>query len=153
MDSEFIKRQKDDFFRDFSALGGVWIYLLAVVVFLIRKEYQLVKRLFVGLILLYIIVILIRSFYFKHRPNKLGYSSFIGKIDASSFPSQHSSRITFMSAVLAVYYNTTTFCIALAFIAILVIYSRVYLKKHDVIDVIAGIGIGLAVYFLTGLMI
>jgi len=147
MPSEFIKRQKSDFFRDFSALGSLWLYLLAVLIFFMFRNYMLLNKLAIGLVLMQSAVIIIRTFYFKERPNKYPYKSYIERIDASSFPSLHSARITFLAIAFMNYYNEMIFSILLAALAVIVMYSRIYLKKHDLKDVLAGAILGAIVYF------
>ena len=148
MDTEFLNRQKHDFFRDISAFGSVWVYLIAVVFFLIAKEYAAAKKLIIGLIVIYCVIALIRFFYFKKRPVEIKYNSLIGKLDASSFPSMHAARIIFISADLIANYKNPIFNVAMIIIASLVIYSRIKLKKHDVIDVLAGVFVGVCIFFI-----
>ena len=99
MASEFIQRQKEDFFRDITSFASLLWYLAIVSVFFISKNYDVFIKLVTGLLFIYFIVIIIRTFYFKHRPIKYGYNSYIEKLDASSFPSLHSSRAAFMSKI------------------------------------------------------
>ena len=149
MPSEFIKRQKDDLFRDITSLGSLFAYLLIAIFFLIQKNYDLFSELAIGLVIIYIITITIRSFYFKDRPRKYPHPSFIEKLDASSFPSLHTARISFLSMALINYINDNIFSIVLVILIALVAYSRVYLKKHDKIDVLFGIALGVIVYFIV----
>ena len=148
MPSEFIQRQKNDFFRDLTSLGSLWFYLLIALAFLIQKDYRMLKQLTAGFILMYIIVILIRSFYFKNRPKRYSHHNFIEKIDASSFPSLHGSRISFLCITLAEYFSNNLLSILLVILTALVAHSRLYLKKHDKSDVLTGILLGIAVYFV-----
>ena len=152
MPSEFIKRQKDDLFRDITSLGSLFTYLLITIFLLIQKSYQLFSKLAIGLIIIYIITITIRSFYFKDRPKKYPHSSFIERLDASSFPSLHSERIAFLSALFITYFNNMIVSVFLILLTIGVSYSRVYLKKHDKIDVLAGIIFGVVIYFVVNLV-
>ena len=149
MPSEFIKRQKDDLFRDITSLGSLFAYLLIAIFFLIQKNYDLFSELAIGLIIMYIITITIRSFYFKDRPRKYPHSSFIEKLDASSFPSLHTARICFLSIVLIKNIGNYVISIISIILVALTAYSRVYLKKHDKIDVLAGIVLGVMVYFIV----
>jgi len=108
---------------------------------------MLLNKLAIGLVLMQSAVIIIRTFYFKERPNKYPYKSYIERIDASSFPSLHSARITFLAIAFMNYYNEMIFSILLAALAVIVMYSRIYLKKHDLKDVLAGAILGAIVYF------
>ena len=153
MNSEFIKRQKDDFFRDITSFASLWWYLFISLVFLVIKNYDIFLRLFIGLLLIYFIVVIVRTLYFKHRPTKYSYDSYIEKLDASSFPSLHSSRAVFMSMVLMKFFNSTAISALLAVFVVLIVYSRIYLKKHDLMDVLAGIVVGVVVYFAVGYLV
>ncbi len=149
MPSELIQRQKDDLFRDISSLGSLFAYLLITIFFIIQKEYDLFGKLAIGLIAIYIIIITIRSIYFKDRPKKYLYSSFIERLDASSFPSLHTTRISFLSILLMSYTNNYILSASLLTLIGLVAYSRVYFKKHDLLDVFAGIVLGIVVYLIV----
>ena len=147
MPSEFIQRQKNDFFRDSSALGSLLFYCFLLMFLFLIKEFYLFKRLFFGFVLIYAATILIRTFYFKERPKRFNYNSYIEKLDASSFPSLHASRITFLSISLMNYFKNIYLYFGLSVLALLVCYSRVYLKKHDFADVIAGVVFGVGIYY------
>ena len=148
MPSEFIKRQKSDLIRDITSLGSLIDYILFLVVLLALGNFYLLKRAFLGLILIYIVIIIIRTFYFKERPEKLSHKSYIESLDASSFPSLHSARISFLSAILMKYYNNLYFSALAALVVLAVCYSRIQLKKHDFADAIFGILLGVLAYFI-----
>lgn len=147
MPSEFIERQKNDLIRDISSFGSLFAYVVILAVFLIQKNYYLFAKLATGLVLIYAIVILIRSVYFKERPKKYPHHTFIERLDASSFPSLHAIRTSFLAAILISYFNSYLFSIIAAILLVIIAYSRIYLKKHDKIDVLVGILVGVGVYF------
>ncbi|MBI2542134.1 phosphatase PAP2 family protein [Candidatus Woesearchaeota archaeon] len=147
MASEFAERQKNDFFRDMTSFASLWWYLIITFVLLITKSYDTFARLLIGLLLMYLIVVPIRTFHFKHRPKRYSYNSYIEKLDASSFPSLHSSRAVFMSLVLMKFFNNHNISALLAAFVVVVAYSRIHLKKHDLSDVLAGAVVGIAAYF------
>ena len=61
------------------------------------------------------------------------------KLDASSFPSIHAARATFLFIILSKFlFVGDIYGAFLGFMLFLVFYSRVYLKKHYWIDVIVG---------------
>ena len=153
MPSDFAARQKNDIIRDVSSLGSLIFYFLFCLFLLALKNYFLLKRITVGVIAIYAVVILTRTFYFKERPVRLSHKNYIESLDASSFPSLHSARITFLSAVLIQYFNNAYFTILAAITALWVLYSRIYLKKHDIKDVSAGVALGVLVYFAINLYI
>lgn len=152
MFTELKQRYKDNFFYDLTALGGVLFYFLVTSFFLLKKEYSYFFKLSFGFILLYTIVIIIRYLYFKERPKKYNYSNAVEKIDASSFPSLHVTRMTFVSAILMSYLNDFFYSIIISIFIAAVGYSRIYLKKHDLMDVLSGIIVGLATYLIMTLI-
>ena len=153
MPPDFATRQKNDIVRDVSSLGSLIFYILLCIALLALKNYYLLKRLAIGVIAIYAIVILIRTFYFKERPVKLSHKNYIERLDASSFPSLHSARISFLGAVLMKYYNNFYFSALAVLIAFGVLFSRIYLKKHDIKDISAGVVLGMLVYFGVNLLV
>ncbi|MEK6808780.1 MAG: phosphatase PAP2 family protein [Nanoarchaeota archaeon] len=128
--------------------------MILTLIFFFIGNYELFLRLTIGGIAIFIIAIIIRLLYFKERPNKEPYNNLFEKIDAGAFPSLHSARITFITLVII--YSTQNFLLSmfLIIICVFVYYSRIYLKKHDYIDVIGGIIIGIIFwYFIVGLPI
>ena len=149
MPSEFIKRQSNDFYRDITSLGSLWIYCIILLLFLLQKDYLIFKKLLAGLVLIQAITIAIRSFYFKERPSRYPHKSYIERIDASSFPSLHSARIAFLSVFFIKYFSNVFLGILILITAVLVAYSRIRLKKHDLKDVLGGVIVGAAVYLIA----
>ena len=149
MPSEFIKRQSNDFYRDITSLGSLWIYCAILLLFLLQKDYLIFKKLLAGLVLIQAITIAIRSFYFKERPSRYPHKSYIERIDASSFPSLHSARIAFLSVFFIKYFSNVFLGILILITAVLVAYSRIRLKKHDLKDVLGGVIVGAAVYLIA----
>jgi len=140
-----IKKYIEVFFRDFAAFAGISFYLILTAIFFF-VNFELAKKLLYGLIITYVVVVLIRSFYFKERPNKEEYRNFLEKLDASSFPSIHSCRATIISFLLSDYLKNNFVTALLILSMSLVIYSRIYLKKHYWFDVVAGFLLGVAIY-------
>jgi membrane-associated phospholipid phosphatase len=137
----------DKVFEEFTFLGGILFYGLVCLWFLFGEKYDYFIMLFAGAILIYVVAFLIRLFYFKNRPKKMKYRGFIEKIDASSFPSVHAARIT----LLFVFFKDLIL-ISLSFmILVMVLSSRIYLKKHYFSDLLGGIFLGLftSLIFLT----
>jgi undecaprenyl-diphosphatase len=131
-------------FEELTFFGGIAFFMFLVVLFWLFEKTDILIKLILGLILIYAITFVIRLFYFKPRPKRIGYKNYLEKIDASSFPSVHAARAIFLcfSIILAFNLNwiLNSFVILLA---ILVIYSRIYLLKHDIVDAIGGILLGL----------
>lgn len=147
MPSEFIQRQKNDFFRDITSFGSLWFYIIFMFFFLILNDYSSLKILLLGFIAMYFAVIIIRLLYFKNRPIKYNYNNAIEKLDASSFPSLHAARTAFLSGFFIKYFSSHLASALLAVLALIVLYSRIHLKKHDWKDVLAGVVLGIAAYF------
>ncbi len=147
------------FFRDVTSLGGAFFYGLVSLLALAAGETELFTRLVIGFVLCVAITSLIRIFYFRNRPAKQEYHNFLERIDASSFPSLHTARIVFMCTTLAYFfwndYTTILFTPTAAFfvlVAIMVAYSRIYLKKHDWWDLLGGAVLGGIVFWITTLI-
>jgi len=139
-------------FEEITTLGGLMFYSLFLFWFLFKGEYFLFIILILGQIIIYLGTLIFRLVYFKHRPEKIKYKSFLEKVDASSFPSIHAARVTFLSIFLIWFIVNDILLIGLiAILAILVFYSRIYLKKHDIVDIIGGILLGIVVssFFLV----
>ena len=72
------------------------------------------------------------------------YRGFIEKIDASSFPSIHAARITLLFVFFVKFFFKDLILISLSFmILVMVLSSRIYLKKHYFSDLLGGIFLGL----------
>ena len=141
-----ILKQLHEFFRDVTAIGGFAASLLLTLLFI---SSPLLMPLIAGSIFTAGMIVLIRIFYFKNRPKKEAYNNFIERIDASSFPSLHTARIVFLALLFSVYFANQYLTILCNVTAGLVSYSRIYLQKHDWIDVAAGVVVGVATYFLV----
>ncbi len=140
------------FFRDLTTFGGAIFYALIVLPALAFHQTDLAVDLILEFIVSLVILIPIRLFYFKRRPEKQTYSNFLERIDAASFPSWHSARIVLLAITGIVYFKNASITIISIALAILVCYSRIYLKKHDWIDVIGGIGLALLTFYLVSLI-
>ncbi len=152
MTSIFIKRQKEDLFRDITSLGSLSFYLIISIIFLLLKNFEFFKKLSIGLALIYIVVIPIRSFYFKHRPDKFKYKTYLDRLDAASFPSLHAARTSFMCLVLIRFFNNSVISLLLIVLAFPILYSRISLKKHDLTDVGGGVVIGGIAFFVINMV-
>ena len=132
--SKLIKR----IFKDISALGALPFYLFLSFFVLLLGEIKLFVWLMAGLFLSYFITAIIRIIYHKDRPKKIDYKNFLEKIDASSFPSLHSWKIIMLSTLTGFYYRSVYLTVLLLFLSFLFLFSRYYLKKHYIIDIIFG---------------
>ncbi|MDP3989662.1 MAG: phosphatase PAP2 family protein [archaeon] len=136
-------------FRDITALGGAPFFVLIILVAISLKEYRLFQDLLIGFLITLFVVVVTRLIYFKNRPLKQSYNNLLERLDASSFPSLHAARILFLTLTLANYFQDRIITVLFLIIAATVSYSRIYLKKHDWIDVIVGLVLGgITYYFL-----
>ena len=131
-------------FEEITFFGGLFFYLFLIILFFTLGKADYSLKLFLGLLSVYLLTFIIRIFYFKPRPEKVSYNNFLEKIDASSFPSVHAARTTFLFIFLLVFLPSSLIYIILTLILwLLVLYSRIHLKKHDIIDLIGGILTGI----------
>ncbi|MDP3698692.1 MAG: phosphatase PAP2 family protein [Nanoarchaeota archaeon] len=147
--NKILHQQLHQFFRDLTAMGGLAASLLLILLFF---SSPLLIPLIAGSGITAGIVILIRIFYFKDRPKKETYSNFIERIDASSFPSLHAARIVFLAMLFSTHFANQYLTILCTVTAALVSYSRIYLQKHDWIDVAGGAVAGIVTYFIISLI-
>ena len=133
-------------FEEITFLGGIMFYLIVIVYFYALGKDQYTKILITSLMVIYALTVLIRAVYFKKRPRAEQYRSFMEKIDASSFPSVHAARITVLFLLFSYTYQSYLAVIFGGIVVLAVCYSRIYLKKHYIIDIISGILMGALVF-------
>ncbi|MBU1112200.1 MAG: phosphatase PAP2 family protein [Nanoarchaeota archaeon] len=138
--------------RDVTSLGGTPFYILTLLFTLVFGQMALFWELFVGMLFITLIIILIRLVYFRERPRKQKYSNIVEKLDASSFPSMHTARIFFLALVLLSFFGNKIFSVLLLSLALLVAYSRIYLRKHDFIDLLGGLILAGITYYLGAVL-
>ncbi len=153
MESKLFKKVGHLVFRDVTSLGGLVFYGLVLLLVLSLGEINLFLKLLFGFVFVHIVVILIKSFYFKERPKRQEYFNYLEKLDAASFPSAHASRITVLAFILIYFFGVIYVKILLGIVALAVLYSRVYLKKHYWIDLIGGMIIGALGFWLAGVFL
>ena len=136
---EYIKKNFIETVRDFTAFGDPLI-LIILSALILGLDKNLIYIL-IGLIFIELVSRGIRIFYYKDRPRKETHNNFLEKLDASSFPSIHSARSSFVFLVL---YSLTNYPANLLFILLFLIvgFTRVLLKKYYIIDVLSGFIIG-----------
>jgi len=132
------------FLKSITFLGSVYFFIFIVLLtFLLNQTYSL--KLFLALLLTWLITFLIRFFYFKRRPNRKTYKNLFQKLYNSSFPSVHAARAVVLAYFFSKIYFNIVFVLGFWLIALLVCYTRIYLKHHYLIDVICGAFFGFLV--------
>src|SRR3989344_5389470 len=135
MRTDFKERHKDNFWHEITSFGGYVFPFLVFLTFLALGNYDFAKKYFIGIILIYIVAFALRLIFFKPRPDKFKYDNFLEKLDASSFPSLHAARATFVFLMLSDFMQNTYFSILAAVLVLLTCYSRIRFKRHDWKDV------------------
>ena len=97
-----------------------------------------------------VIIYVIRFFYFRARPSgaKKSYTSVADRLIDSSFPSVHGYRAAVIPMILSQLVPVYT-SILLWVVGFGICFSRIYLKRHHVTDVVAGFIIGIIVSYLV----
>lgn len=96
------------------------------------------------LLLVEVVCIVIKFFYNKERPIAQKRDNLIDRIDSNSFPSIHTARISALAFSINFLnrFGSKLFIVLGIFLIIAVGYSRIYLKKHYIKDVVFGFLIG-----------
>lgn len=145
--SSLKKTKYAEYIRDFTAIGNPFLLLLVAVATL--ANYANFNHYFIILVLAFLanefICSSIKYLWHKPRPNGQEFNNGFEKIDAGSFPSIHASRISlvYLSLSYIHYINGQLLLVPIFVLIILVVgYSRIFLKKHFFVDVMAGYGFG-----------
>lgn len=137
-------------FKELTFFGGLSFYAFLIVLFALLSHQDYSTKLLFGLFLIYFITLIIRTIYFKPRPKRVEYNNFIEKLNASSFPSVHSARATFLTLFTLLFFSLNSLYTSILLVLwLLVLASRIYLKKHDLFDVFGGFLLGIVTYILV----
>lgn len=137
-----IKKYTKEGLTAITALGTAYFYIILLILLTLLEKKQAALHLFTGLVVAYLLVYIIRIFYFKERPEKEEYFNFFTKITASSFPSMHTISSIYAATVLSSMFKVTNLTLFFYIMALLIAYSRIHIKKHHVADVLVGVVIG-----------
>jgi membrane-associated phospholipid phosphatase len=148
MRKDFKDRHKNNFWHEMTSFGGYMFPLFVFLASVFTENYSFAKKYFIGILSIYVVAFAIRYFYFKPRPEKFKHDNVIERMDASSFPSLHAARSTFVFAMLSGFVNDAGFTVLSCLIVLLTCYSRMRMKRHDWKDVVAGIVLGLLVFHI-----
>lgn len=143
----------EEIMREITMLGGFFFCGLVVVAFFALGFTKEALQLLVGFAIITALVVIIRMVYFRERPKRVDHTNFIERIDASSFPSLHTARIVFVAFFVGMTWPLLLWKVFLVFIVLLVAYSRIYLRKHDWIDVVVGAALGGVVFFIINALL
>ena len=151
---DYFMKVFEDSIKKISTLGSYQIFIVFILSFLFLAMTKEFLILFIGIILLYTFAVPIRLVFFKERPIPKKFNDVFGRISASSIPSLHSARSTFL--LLFFVYLTkinVLFTFFASVIVLIVLFSRVYFKKHYVVDVVVGVMLGIFCYYLANYLI
>lgn len=146
------KTKYAEYIRDFTAIGNPFLLLLVSVATLatFEKFTHYFVILLVAFLLNELICSTIKYLWHKPRPNGQEFENGFEKIDAGSFPSIHASRISLVYLSLSyLHYMNGNAILMPVFLTVIVVvgYSRIFLKKHFFVDVMAGYGFGSAMFY------
>jgi len=133
-----------EFFSAITSLGSLPAMGLFGIFFLLTN-FNIFLKLFVGIALSFVIITVIRLNFYKHRPHKkIKPKNVLGIIAKSSFPSMHSANSTIFAIVVGLSTNMTLLVFFIV-MALIIIFSRWFLRKHYPIDLLAGTVLGVLV--------
>lgn len=147
--TSFFKYKYYDWSRDFTSLANPIILIFIPFIFLFEKNKEAFYLLLMALAINELIGSIIKIVFPKTRPNGQKYNNLLEKIDAGSFPSLHSSRITLVYLTLFSFANLIALKIIFLAIIPVVMLSRINLKKHFIADIIGGFSIGLIIWWIS----
>jgi membrane-associated phospholipid phosphatase len=134
--------------KDTSAYGGFPFYGLMVLSFIMAGAYGIALNLLLSLVAVTLIVAAVRLTWFRPRPGmpRKKYRTIYERIDNSSFPSIHAARAVMISML---FYRFVPIMLPLLVLLVAaVILSRIHFRRHDCLDLLAGIAIGLVLGYL-----
>lgn len=134
----------DKIFESATLFGTPVFYGFFILVLFILES-PLVFRIVLALILVELLCIVVRLVYKKERPVAKRGEGFLLKLEANSFPSSHTARISLLATTVFLGYENTALSLIFIFASLLVGYSRIYLKQHYFVDVIFGYIIGVVI--------
>jgi len=128
-----------------TQLGSPLFLIIITILAYLYIDKKAAANLFFAYAIALVVIVGIRSLYFKERPNKKKYHNIFQKLTYSSFPSAHAAKSVIMAYFFSITFPNIYIILLVWALAFLVSYSRIYLKYHFVIDVVVGALLGLAV--------
>jgi hypothetical protein len=132
---------------EWSCNGIIWLTGTLILFYLYPKEESL-KQMMAGLIMDIVYVAFIKAWARRRRPNYAAQDDQFGvvSVDKHSFPSGHATRAIYVACFFSSNHPIISFVIWIWTISVTL--SRVFLGRHHVTDVAAGVFIGFGNYFL-----
>lgn len=140
----YLQDTAKDSVRDFTSLGNPFLLILISILLIGYKSIFIV----LGLIAVEILCTLIKIIYYKERPRKQKHTNLLERIRASSFPSIHTSRASFVFFYLFLITPDMISKIIFLLFPLVVGTTRILLKKHYISDVLGGLMIGILTAYL-----
>ena len=136
--------------RDISGFGGNPISLAVMLSFLLTNHFTEFTYLFVAIVLAYAIVMAIRFTFWTKRPDyKTKPKNIWEKFDEGSFPSMHVIRAVMLAVILSLFFSSLIITLITIATVLLVGWSRMYLNRHYLRDILISVPIGLGISYLT----
>ncbi len=128
--------------KDLGAFGSFIFYAVLAAAFFFLGDFSLFSNLIFSLVAVTLIIAFFRLTYRKTRPGmkKRAYRTIYETADNSSFPSIHAARAAMAS--IAIFSKFPLLMPVLVFMTFAVCLSRIYFKRHDMTDIIAGLALG-----------
>ena len=147
----------DLFFSKFTFLGdGLFVVILAVILFFTSKTQRLSILVLVSYIVSGLLAQLLKHSFNAPRPKVFfkpeEYQHFIDGVSIAnreSFPSGHTTSAFALAFILVYSTNKKSFQVILLLLAIAAGYSRIYLGQHFLTDVLFGAFLGTFISALT----
>ncbi|KAK0077282.1 hypothetical protein PV325_004179 [Microctonus aethiopoides] len=139
---------------EISAHGILWFAGWLALIWIISSTnlYQMQVNLYIGLLIDVIAVAIIKAITRRRRPAKNDDVFEIGP-DKYSFPSGHASRSTFITYFFINLWNLPIiFILPLIAWSTSICISRLLMRRHHLLDVIAGVLLGILEGFFIGLI-
>jgi len=128
--------------------AAIWL-AITLGITLASQDFTFFWTMLAGIAFLYISIPILKYLPKRERPTQSLDDKLASEIGlrSYSFPSGHAATSTYAFIILTKFYPEYWYWFLL--LAILVIFSRLYLLKHYLSDVIAGILLGIIVAFAT----
>ena len=143
----------DDYVRDLTAFASLPVFGFLFLASLAIKRYDLAAQFFLAVVLTWALFFPIRYLVFRPRPKKLAYHNLLERLDASSFPSLHAARSVMLVLILSQLFVQLEARLLLWTLALGIMWSRLYLQKHRIEDLVVGSIMGLAIGYLLVVLV